>query len=417
MTLCLASVLGNPNEQAIMVLDPAGNPQVQVTGGVGQPRVRKYSADLSKVLFETQLNEFLPFQYVMTIDPSGTTSLLGATDSTNFPLLHPTNTCTPPSSPYKTATFSLNPSFLQNVLVRLDSTGNLVQSTFLPGTPSLGNISVRSSGATLLAYDLVSGEIAIMVLGPMPEIQLGCVGNAASFLLDGLAPEELVSLFGQKLGPTEAVLGQPGPDNRYPLSLAGTQVTFDGVAAPVFYLSSGQINAVTPRGLQGQTITHVCVVVNEMPTNCIDAPVQPAAPAIFLSAAALQTGGTQAAALNQDGTINSQTNPAPAGSIASIFVTGLGTMTPAPPDGGVIGSPLPSQDLKIDVLELVGADYWTNAPKWAGVTVLYAGPAPNEIAGLSQINFRVPAEPRRVYVTSGGFLSGTGVTIWVTGQQ
>src|ERR1035437_7447795 len=68
----------------------AGNPQVQVTGGVGPPRVRKYSADLSKVLFETWLDGFIPFQHVMMIDPTGTSLLLGGTNSTNFPLLHPT---------------------------------------------------------------------------------------------------------------------------------------------------------------------------------------------------------------------------------------------------------------------------------------------------------------------------------------
>lgn len=412
-----ASVFGNPSEQAIMVLDPAGNPQVQVTGGVGPPRVRRYSADLSKVLFETRLNGFIPFEYLMMIDPNGTTFLLGATQSTNFPLLHPTAVCALPLSPHKNSNFSLYPSFLQNVLIRLDSAGNLIQSTYLPGTPAINNVSVRSSGATLLAYDLVSSEIVITVLGPVPEIQLGCVGNSASFVLDGLAPEELISLFGQNLGPAEAVSGQPGRDNRYPLSLAGTQVTFDGVAAPVFYVSSGQINAVTPRGLQGQTTTHVCVVVNNMPTNCIDAPVQPAAPAIFLSAAALQTGGSQAAALNQDGTINSQSNPAPAGSIVSIFATGLGTITPVPPDGGVIGLPLPAQDLQVNILELLGVEDFTNLPVWGGVAVLYAGPAPYEIEGLSQVNLRLPAESRSIYITSGGLLSARGVTIWMTGQQ
>lgn len=414
-----AVVFGNPNEviQANLVLDLAGNPQVQVTGGVGPPRVRKYSADLSKVLFETWLDGFIPFQHVMMIDPTGTSLLLGGTNSTNFPLLHPTSVCALPSSPNRNANFSIYPSFLQNVLVRLDGEGNVVQSTFLPGTPSIENGLALSSGVTLLVSDLVSSQIAIMVLGPMPEIQLGCVGNSASFLFGALAPEELISLFGQKLGPPEPVQGQPGADERYPLSLAGTQVTFDGVAAPVFYVGASQINAVTPRQLQGQTITQVCVVVNGVNTNCIFVPVQPAAPAIFLSATALRTGGSQAAALNQDGTINSQSNPAPAGSIVSIFATAVGSMTPAPPDGGVIGSPLPSQDLQVYLWELLGVEYFTNLPVWGGVAVLYAGPAPNEIEGLSQINFKVPAESRSIYVTSGEFLSLTGVTIWATGQK
>jgi uncharacterized protein (TIGR03437 family) len=157
--------------------------------------------------------------------------------------------------------------------------------------------------------------------------------------------------------------------------------------------------------------------VNGVDTNCMFAPVQPAAPAIILSPEAWQTGDSHAAALNQDGTINSESNPAPIGSIASIFAVGLGTMTPATSDGGVIGLPLPVQDLQVYLLALRGVGYFTNLPVWAGVRVLYAGPAPNEIAGLSQINFEVPADNRSIYVSGINSLSLGGVTIWVSGQQ
>jgi len=201
----------------------------------------------------------------------------------------------------------------------------------------------------MLIADTITNEVDLITLGPTPELQLGCVGNAASFLAGPLAPNEIVSLFGQNVGPAEPVFGQPDSDNLYPTQLGGTQVTFDGIPSPVFYVSAAQINAVTPRSLDGKTTTRVCLLVNGAVTNCIDAPVQRAAPAIFLN-------GKTAAALNQDGTINSQSNPAPVGSIVSIFATGIGTMTPAPPDGAIVGLPLPVQNLQVRMSTVVGLD-------------------------------------------------------------
>ncbi len=76
---------------------------------------------------------------------------------------------------------------------------------------------------------------------------------------------------GSNIGPGEPVTGQPGADNRFPFELGATQVTFDGVAVPLLYVSSTQINAVTPLALTSAT-THVCVVVNAATTNCMECP-------------------------------------------------------------------------------------------------------------------------------------------------
>jgi len=402
-----AAVSGNSNEQvAGLQVDSAGNPQVliQPMGANTASVVRKYNSALSAVLFETPVSGFLPM--LMLIDSSGTTTLLGGTDSVNFPLVNPTAACSLPSSP-ETAE-GATPGYAQGVLVRVDDAGNLVQSTFLPGTPGVESAVTLPNGATVVVDDTVSGQIAVLTLGPVPEIQLGCLGNAASFLAGPLAPEEIVTLFGQGLGPAAAVSGQPAPDGRYPFQLAGTEVSFDGVAAPVFYVSSNQINAVTPLELEGKSTTHVCVVVNGTATNCVDEPVQPATPGIFLSSA---SSVPYAAALNQDGSINSQDNPAPVGSIVSIFATGLGSMIPAPPDGGLIGLPLPVQSLEVSMSTVQGLDQQTNSYIFGPVNVLYAGPAPNEIEGLSQINFQVPGGAILIQVSSGTFNSGT--TDWV----
>jgi uncharacterized protein (TIGR03437 family) len=96
-----------------------------------------------------------------------------------------------------------------------------------------------------------------------------------------------------------------------PFQLGGTQVTFDVVAVPLVHISQGQINLVTPRSLQAKTTTHLCAVVNDAATNCLDLPVQPAAPDLFL------LPGNHAV-LNQDGKVNFAQEVAPT-------VAGLGT--------------------------------------------------------------------------------------------
>ncbi len=73
----------------------------------------------------------------------------------------------------------------------------------------------------------------------------------------------------------------------------------------------------------------------------------------------------------------------------SLFVTGLGTMTPSPADGCVIPVPIPAQDLIVQVTFAQLSQFG-----WNGNTpaeILYAGPAPLEVEGLAQINLRVPS--------------------------
>jgi hypothetical protein len=72
--------------------------------------------------------------------------------------------------------------------------------------------------------------------------QLGCLGNAASFLAGPLAPEEIVSIFGQNLGRANSASRRPGPHHHYPFQLAGTLVSFgddkvSSVGTPKFFES------------------------------------------------------------------------------------------------------------------------------------------------------------------------------------
>ena len=96
-------------------------------------------------------------------------------------------------------------------------------------------------------------------------------------------------------------------------------------------------------------------------------------PAIFMKA----EPGAFAAAVNQDGTLNSATNPAPPGSIVSIWATGLGRTFAGLQDGQIATAAL---------------DYGTGGVLVNGESaeVVYSGNAPGLVLGVVQINFRIP---------------------------
>jgi len=164
-----------------------------------------------------------------------------------------------------------------------------------------------------------------------------------------------------------------------------TQLLFDGKSATIFYAGPNQINARAPADLKPNSSTEVSVAVKGSRAAAGTVKVASAAPGIFTTG----YGTGQAAATNEDGSINSAANPTARGSIVSIFATGEG-VDPS------------NVNLKI-----------------AGYTaeLLYAGPGPG-FPGLMQINARVPAgfapsgiQP--VLLTVGGVPAQDGVTIAV----
>jgi uncharacterized protein (TIGR03437 family) len=96
-------------------------------------------------------------------------------------------------------------------------------------------------------------------------------------------------------------------------------------------------------------------------------------------------------ALNQDGSVNSPTNSAALGSVVSVFANGLGSITPQQADGALVDVPLPNNVFPATVNALVPDP---NSPRGIGTMevateVIYNGPAPFRVAGISQINFRL----------------------------
>jgi uncharacterized protein (TIGR03437 family) len=227
--------------------------------------------------------------------------------------------------------------------------------------------------------DAFVARVATLAVAQPPCVALGGVVSAASFLPGPVAPGQIVSIFGAGLGPeTPASFRLDGSFVVAP-ELEGTRVLFDGVAAPVLATSAGQVNAIVPYGVGARQETRVQVEYQGRRTADTVIPVARSAPAIFTLS---QTGSGQGAILNQDSTVNGPANPAARGSIIQIFATGGGETNPAGVDGRVTlprFGPLPVQVLPVAVT--IGG---------FAAEVLYAGAAPELVAGVLQVNARVP---------------------------
>jgi len=167
------------------------------------------------------------------------------------------------------------------------------------------------------------------------------------------------------------------------------------------------VSAVVPYGVAGKTSTQVQVSYQGAVSNTVTMPVRAATPGIF----SLDSSGVGPGAIsNQDTSTNSTGNPAARDSVIAIYCTGGGVTTPATtPDGLVIGVPPPVLSQTPVVTVTIGG---VNAP------VEYAGAVPGTIAGLTQINVKVPAAltpslALPVIIKIGDATSTNGVTVAV----
>lgn len=237
-----------------------------------------------------------------------------------------------------------------------------------------------------------------------PCIALNGIVNGASFLPGPLAPGEIVSIFGDGLGPVEAKVFTLVGD-RIDASLAGTRVLFEGNPAPVIATSNGQVNVIVPYSVAGKQQVLVEVDFQGQRTQGVTVPIAALSPAVF---SLDRSGQGQGAVLNQDFSVNGAGNPAAKGSVIQIFATGEGQTNPAGIDGRLAPNSvneLPSP--KVGVAVIIGG---------IPAIVQYAGAAPGLVAGLIQVNAFVPASVASgnvvpVLVYFGDNSSPAGVTV------
>jgi uncharacterized protein (TIGR03437 family) len=245
-------------------------------------------------------------------------------------------------------------------------------------------VAADSAGNVYIADE---GNNRIRLLTPNPGPSLMSVNNAASNLNDGyIAAGEVVVLYGSDLGPGELVSAQSDSSGFYPTQLAGASIQFNGIPAAMIYTSAKQAAAVVPFEITGAN-AQITVTYEGQTSSPILVPLAASAPGLFTLD---PTGKGQALALNQNGSINAPSAPAPIGSVISLFATGAGQSPVAVTIGGTT----------VDRLQ-------------------YVGGAPGKTAGLLQIDVPIPAAVTPgnavpVVVRMGGAPSQPGVTIAVS---
>jgi len=374
------STFANPGgyAQSALALDSADNATVALNTATGVSTVMRFNPEGTATIFSKVLSASVP-DGVVVDGADNTYALMSA--KPNFPAQNSVAPCGTGGA---------------TVLAILDPGGDLLQSTYIGGSQpweAAVGVGANSSVYVISSPDasyaptqqlagVTNGLLFIENLSPSANagvLQLACIGNAASYDSSGISGGEIVSLFGQGLGPATGTQPQVEQATGFPHQLAGVQVTFNGIPGPLLYVQDGQINAIAPWALPASGTVSICVVYNGVTTNCIARPAVSEHPGVFT------VDGSYAVALNQDGSVNSAANPAQIGSTVSIFATGLGPISPAQPDGAIVGMPLPVNVLADDVYYL--DDTMFIGVIAVGAQVSYAGPAPFEVAGFSQVNF------------------------------
>jgi len=246
-------------------------------------------------------------------------------------------------------------------------------STTITAGPNAGSIVVTATTSTFSATFNLTARLP----GPTNVTFV----NGASFVQDAVSPGAIVIIKGTGIAPgvqglvtAYNIIGEPQP------SLAGISVTFNGVTAPIYYVSTtagqpDQVAVQVPFETQPGAASVVISAAGGGSATVFEQ-VQLYAPGIFQTT----IGGQQiAVAVRSDGSYVSPSNPAHAGEVIQIFVTGLGQTSPALATGS---AGAPGQSVAGSVV--VGLNN-------GGVPLISAVPAPGMV-GVYILTLQVPID-------------------------
>ena len=205
-----------------------------------------------------------------------------------------------------------------------------------------------------------------------PRVNAGGVVDAASFQAV-VARGSIGSLFGVNLADSVQIAA----DVPLPRALGGVAVQVDGHNAPLFFVSSAQINFQVPFEVRTNATVEAVVIRNEVESPPVTVPVADYAPGVFVN----PNTSEPIVQRHPDGALITADNPAQPGDVLIIFVTGIGDVSNPPPSGAAsLASPLATANLTPTVT--VGG---------AQSQVFFAGLAPFFV-GLGQVNIQLPSQ-------------------------
>ena len=317
--------------------------------------------------------------HAIAVDPNGNVWVTGITSSPSFPNANGWTT---------------GPEYL----VGLNSSGTQVTySALYPGGTIAQSIAIDASG--LVHGAGLNGFVSAIALTAPPAMRIfGLQNGFGGNLTARISPGEVISIYGPAVttpAPPPLVV-----NGFYPKTYAGVQVTLNGVNLPILYLGKNQINAVVPMGSAAPPASILRVIAGSHVSPDYPVRIVDAAPLAFPTV------------INQDGTINSQANPAKGGSTFSFYATGWQSSFGSLADGQLATG---AQDAGLGNCQVspVGNVY---AP---AAKVTYGGAAPGIVAGVSQINVQIAPIPTFYGTFQFSFIIfGSSATltqsVWVT---
>jgi uncharacterized protein (TIGR03437 family) len=216
----------------------------------------------------------------------------------------------------------------------------------------------------LPATTVIGGQC---IPGAYPLISPGGIGSVANFQTTAVTEGGLVGVFGPNLAATtNAATSVP-----LPTVIDGASLSINGTRAPLFFVSPLQVNAQVPyETTPGLAAFAATLNGNQGFRRYVK--VNSATPSLFI------TADGQVIAQNEDGSINTPTNPAKAGSYVVVYFTGQGPSTNQVATGAAAPlSPL-SQPNATPIVTVGGIRG----------TVFFAGLTPTFV-GLSQANVQL----------------------------
>jgi uncharacterized protein (TIGR03437 family) len=249
---------------------------------------------------------------------------------------------------------------------------------------------ITDSAGDVYMTDRVNSRVR-MISAPalgVPALQNGTAVNGATFTNNvAIAPGAIVTIFGSNL----AVGAVSAPGAPYPTVIGETSVTFNGIPAPLFYVSASQINAQAPYTL-GLGTASIQVTRGSMVSPVGEVNVAYVSPGIFI----VNQATNQGAILRYPAySLVGSSNPARTGDTVLIYATGLGPLQ-VPVASGVASPAVAT--IALPVVKIGGVN----------ATVSYSGLAYG-FAGLYQLNVVVPpgltAGNLAVQITTSGMSS------------
>jgi uncharacterized protein (TIGR03437 family) len=258
---------------------------------------------------------------------------------------------------------------------------------YLFGDGGLAFVAIGTDGN----FSLVVGMHAASFSGTGVYLSPIGVANAASYqpITASLAPGELIVLTGTGLYSGSGI--NVAPSGAFPSTLGGVSVSIDSLPCPIYYVSATQISVIVPYGVASNMtgLANIQVTNNSAKSNVVQMYLTDSAPGAFSQNA---SGIGYAAAVHAaTGALITLSNPAQPGEYISLFLTGLGPVSPTITDGALGPSnPLSFADLyNAGNLDVFFNDYGANGSAGNPGTIQFAGLAPF-LAGLYQINVQVP---------------------------